>query len=295
MPYCGIPVVAPLWSMWNIPLLLAVLAVGLIYFAAWRHPGGRNRSGAGTVGMGKTGRMISFYSGLFLFYLFGGSPLDDLGHMYLFSVHMTAMAVQYMVVPPLILLGLPDWMVRPLMDRRGLRPLVRVLSQPLFALTMFNLFFTAYHFPVVFDYIMAHPALAVIAQALLTITAFSNWLPVIPLLPEMNRLGELQKIVYLFVDGVLLTPACAFIIFSNGPLYASYAVVPRLIPSLSVYVDQQLGGIIMKLTQELAYIGAIGYIFWLWVRKERERDEREKAEVLLFPVDKEPIHRANMW
>ncbi|MDI3328154.1 MAG: cytochrome c oxidase assembly protein [Alicyclobacillaceae bacterium] len=295
MPYCGLPDGTSLWSMWNIPLLLAVLATGWLYFVSWRRSEGKDRSGANIVGMGKTGKMISFYSGLALFYLFGGSPLYYLGHMYLFSVHMTTMAIQYIVVPPLVLLGLADWMVRPLMDFRRFRAFFRLMSQPLFALTMFNLLFSAYHVPYVFDYIMDHEVAAFIADVLLMITAFSNWLPIIHPLPEMNRMGELQKILYLFLDAILLTPACAFLIFSNGPLYGSYVMMPRLIPALSVYVDQQLGGIIMKLTQEMAYIGAIGYIFWVWVRKERKRDEQEKAEVLLFPVDKDDGHRAHPW
>ncbi|MBX6394317.1 MAG: cytochrome c oxidase assembly protein [Alicyclobacillaceae bacterium] len=295
MPHHGSHAGMPLWWMWNIPLLLAVLAIGWLYFVSWRRLEGKDPSGASTAGAGKTGKMISFYSGLLLFYLFVGSPLGYLGHMYLFSVHMTTMAIEYMVVPPLVLLGLPEWMVRPLMDLRGIRPFLRLLSRPLFALTMFNLLFTAYHFPVVFDYVMVHTGAAILADVLLTIAAFSNWLPIIQIFPEMNRLSELQKILYLFVDAVLLTPACAFVIFSNGPLYASYADVPRLIPALSVYVDQQLGGIIMKVTQELAYIGTIGYIFWVWVRKEREREKQEQAEVLLFPVDKDKVHHSKTW
>ncbi|MBE3553250.1 MAG: cytochrome c oxidase assembly protein [Kyrpidia tusciae] len=293
MPFCGTPIDGSLWSSWNIPLLILVLALAGWYWLAWHR---RQDSGSAGEGSGEVGRKVSFYSGLALFYLAAGSPVDYIGHMYLFSVHMTAMAVEYMVVPPLVLLGLPEWMVQPWMRVRGVQRLVRAVSRPLFALTTLNLLFTAYHFPSVFDYLMSHGSVALWVHGVMMIAAFINWLPVIQPFSGVKRLSELQKIIYLFVDAVLLTPACAFIIFSNGPLYVAYDAMPRLIPSLSIYVDQQLGGIVMKLTQEAAYIGAIVYIFVQWTRREKELDRRDKkGQLVFFPVDKDGVHGANTW
>ncbi|HHY67475.1 MAG TPA: cytochrome c oxidase assembly protein [Alicyclobacillus sp.] len=293
MPFCGTPIDGSLWSSWNIPLLAVVLAIGVWYWATWRRWRASGGTGDGSAGVG---RKVSFYSGLTLFYLVAASPVDYIGHMYLFSVHMTAMALEYMVVPPLVLLGLPEWMVRSWMQVRGIERLIRVLSRPLFALITLNLLFTAYHFPSVFDFLMSHGSLAVWVHLVMMIAAFINWLPVIQPFAGVKRLSELQKIIYLFADAVLLTPACAFIIFSGGPLYVTYDAMPRLIPSLSIYVDQQLGGIIMKLTQEAAYIGAIVYIFVQWTRKEKERDRQDKkGQLVFFPVDKDGFHGANTW
>ncbi|ATY84168.1 hypothetical protein CVV65_03710 [Kyrpidia spormannii] len=293
MPFCGTPIDGSLWSSWNIPLLAVVLAIGVWYWATWRRWRASGGTGDRSAGVG---RKVSFYSGLTLFYLVAASPVDYIGHMYLFSVHMTAMALEYMVVPPLVLLGLPEWMVRSWMQVRGIERLIRVLSRPLFALITLNLLFTAYHFPSVFDFLMSHGSLAVWVHLVMMIAAFINWLPVIQPFAGVKRLSELQKIIYLFADAVLLTPACAFIIFSGGPLYVTYDAMPRLIPSLSIYVDQQLGGIIMKLTQEAAYIGAIVYIFVQWTRKEKERDRQDKkGQLVFFPVDKDGFHGANTW
>ncbi|CAB3390429.1 cytochrome c oxidase assembly protein [Kyrpidia spormannii] len=293
MPFCGTPIDGSLWSSWNIPLLILELVIAVWYSSAWRR---RHASGSSGDGSNEVGRKVSFYSGLTLFYLIAGSPADYIGHMYLFSVHMTAMALEYMVVPPLILLGLPSWMVRPWMNIKGMAWGLRVANWPVFALTLFNVLFTVYHFPSVFDTIMAHGSLAMVIHLVMMIAAFINWLPVIQPFEGVKRLGELQKILYLFLDAVLLTPACAFIIFSGGPLYVTYDAMPRLIPSLSIYVDQQLGGIIMKLTQEAAYIGAIVYIFVQWTRKEKERDRQDKkGQLVFFPVDKDGFHGANTW
>ncbi|MFP3589556.1 cytochrome c oxidase assembly protein, partial [Paraburkholderia sp. SIMBA_055] len=67
------------------------------------------------------------------------------------------------------------------------------------------------------------------------------------------QLAGLKKLTYIFANGVLITPACALIIFAEDPLYATYMSVPQIFPSLDTFSDQRLGGIIMKLIQELVY------------------------------------------
>ena len=67
----------------------------------------------------------AFYGALFIFYLAVGSPLDQIGERFLFSAHM--LQHQLLVYPAavLFLVGLPAWMVDPLIDRPALRRLAR--------------------------------------------------------------------------------------------------------------------------------------------------------------------------
>lgn len=106
---------------------------------------------------------------------------------------------------------------------------------------------------------------------------------------------------YIFLNGVLLTPACALIIFASGPLYntfydpvvwaraLAYCVPGGSADILSQYSgpsafatmdprhDQQLGGVIMKLAQEFIYGTILFYVFNQWFRKESREDDPEPA------------------
>jgi cytochrome c oxidase assembly factor CtaG len=68
-----------------------------------------------------------FYSSLVIFYLAVGSPLDQIGERFLFSAHM--LQHQLLVYPAaiLFLLGLPAWMIDPLL---AARPCARENSSP---------------------------------------------------------------------------------------------------------------------------------------------------------------------
>jgi putative membrane protein len=115
--------------------------------------------------------------------------------------------------------------------------------------------------------------------------------------PEWNRLTDLKKMAYVFANGVLLTPACALIIFASNPMYAiyndpdvwvkamGYCVSgdpsrlleqfegPQFFNLMKPVEDQQLGGIVMKLVQELMYGIILAYIFLHWFRKEHTEDD----------------------
>jgi putative membrane protein len=44
---------------------------------------------------------------------------------------------------------------------------------------------------------------------------------------------------------------------------------------MSVINDQQLGGVIMKIVQEIVYGIALAYTFFRWYRTERKQEEEE--------------------
>ena len=46
---------------------------------------------------------------------------------------------------------------------------------------------------------------------------------VINQMPEHQTLSGIKKVGYIFADGILLTPACALIIFADTPMYATYS------------------------------------------------------------------------
>ncbi|WP_394141612.1 cytochrome c oxidase assembly protein [Cytobacillus oceanisediminis] len=214
-----------------------------------------------------------FFLALLVFYLALGSPLHILGDHYLFSAHMLEQSLIYIVLPPLLLLSLPNRFAEPIF-RLGLKiKIISFLKKPLIPLLLFNVLFSFYHIPQIFNEVVSNNILHNLTHITLTVTALFMWIPLIPVIEELDRLSEVQKIGYIFGAGILLTPACALIIFSNEPFYTVYAGTPELLDLLPPIDDQKTGGIIMKVIQELVFGTMIGYLFFKWARKERLKDD----------------------
>lgn len=124
-------------------------------------------------------------------------------------------------------------------------------------------------FKLIFNIVVANNLLHNLTHLVLTLTALAMWVPLIPVVKELDKLSEIQKIGYIFAAGILLTPACALIIFTNQPFYTVFSEAPQLLALLPPLEDQKTGGVIMKVVQEFVYGTMIGYIFFKWARKER--------------------------
>jgi putative membrane protein len=236
-----------------------------------------------------------FVSGIVLLYFIKGGPVDLIGHL-LFSVHMTQMALMFLVVPPLLMLGLPEWFLRWLVSFKGVHYMLGFFGKPLIALFVFNGLFSFYHIPDIFDTIKIDVLYHGIAMGILFFTAFMMWWPIVTPLEEQYALSPVKKIGYMFANGILITPACALIIFATAPLYATFTDSqmwadalqlcvpldvlqtldlsgPYMFSTMPPVEDQQLGGVVMKILQEIVYGTAIGYIFFGWVRKTKEKEK----------------------
>ncbi|OUM85742.1 MAG: hypothetical protein BAA01_06300 [Bacillus thermozeamaize] len=269
-----------LWSAWSIPWLLAVLAILGWYIAAAR--GVFLKNPPGDAGRVPKRKMVSFFLGMALFYLAVGSPLHIIGHFFLFSIHMLTMAVLYFIVPPLILYGMTDRMYRSVLSLGILRGVYAFFSRRAsISLVLFNLLLSFYHFPFIFEFFKEYQIAGSLIHSVLFFTAMMNWLPIVQTIDEFPRLSEGKKIVYLFVDGLALMPACVLILFSGVPLYESYAGAPQLVPWLSKLSDQQLGSIFMILIQEIVYMIVLAMVIYQWARREQQVTPEVQNLILL--------------
>ncbi|KGX88577.1 cytochrome c oxidase assembly factor CtaG [Pontibacillus litoralis] len=276
-------------ALWSPFYALFVIALGVLYYLLT----GPWRKKFGDVDRPTVSQQVTFYAGLVLLYIIKGSPIDLLSHI-MFTAHMMQMALYYILFPTLIIKGIPEWMWRKLFSAPIIAPLLNLLTKPLISLLLFNGLFSLYHYPAVFDFaktsVVAH---AVITTGIL-FAAFIVWMPIFPPIKEKDTMSPVFKIGYVFANGVLLTPACALIIFSTEPLYSTYTDAsawmsalslcvpgdvlgtlslsgPQIFSPMPVLEDQQLGGIIMKVTQEVVYGIYIGMIFFPWFLKEQDK------------------------
>jgi putative membrane protein len=268
-------------SNWDLTLNLVFIAVAIMYLLVTGPL--RHRFPETEPVSGKT--KFFFLTGLIVYYFSAGSPLNLLAHE-LFSMHMLQMSLQYIVLPPLLLLGIPAWMLRPLIKIHWIRAIGKFFTRPLVILFVFNGLLSLYHFPYIFDLIMSSQVLHIVSHTILLFTALCMWWPVVCPVPELDRMKPLLKLGFLVAHGVLLTPACALIMFADTVLFDYYASASKYVSVISLRDDEQLGGIIMKIIQEVVYITAIGFVFVQWLRIQRAQDKKEMEE--LFQQNRVP-------
>src|SRR6202022_4808566 len=75
-----------------------------------------------------TQRQVFFFCLLILAMLITFGPLDELGDERSFWAHMLEHSFQSWIIPPLFLLSVPDWMLRPILMSRPIRPLARFFT-----------------------------------------------------------------------------------------------------------------------------------------------------------------------
>lgn len=287
-----------LWSPWFLLFILLGMALYLIISTKIRH---RFKDTHPV----KKSQVFFFMTGMVLLYAVKGSPVDLLGHI-LFSMHMVQMAVLLLIVAPLLIMGIPNWMWKKVFDVKIIDNIFRFFTKPVLSLLFFSGMFSFYHLPLILDNVKMSLTLHSIFTITLFIAAIFLWWPVINTLEGQPKLHGLKKIGYVILSAILITPACSLIIFVDVPVYETYqsgeawlkAMAlcvpagtlaglsglgisgPELFTNMPTMVDQQLGGIIMKVIQELVYVGVLGSIFIKWYREEQENAEEITAQAL---------------
>lgn len=248
---------------------------------------------------------IIFTLAIVLLYSIKGSPIDLMGHL-MFYAHMIQMAFLYLIITPMVIVGIPQWVWRKIVEHPVIKPIFRFLTKPILALVLFNGMFSFYHIPFIFDVIKTDIFLHAAYTGILFVVAIFMWWPLINQVEKEARLSGVKKMGYIFADGILLTPACALIIFAPDPMYATFSdptawakalelcVPPTILASLSLsgpemfnsmslLHDQQLGGVLMKVIQELVYGTVLYQVFAEWFKKEQEMTEAERFHHSLDP------------
>ncbi|WP_042349060.1 cytochrome c oxidase assembly factor CtaG [Bacillus massiliigorillae] len=274
-------------ALWSPFFLITILIVGILFFVAATVY--RERLSNKSEKLTKTQAAL-FITVLVLLYIIKGSPIDLLGHI-MFSVHMTQMAILYLVIPPLLIVAVPNWIWRSILSIRIIKSVFQFVTKPLIALIVFNGTFSFYHIPIIFDAVKTDMFLHALYTILLFFTAIFMWWPIINKLEEYQGFYGIKRIGYIFGNGILLTPACALIIFAEAPMYSTFSnptqwltamelcvpastlsglniTGPEVFNTMPLLEDQKTGGIIMKIIQEIVYGVVLAHIFFQWSRQE---------------------------
>jgi len=210
-----------------------------------------------------------FSSGVLVILVASLWPVHDLSERYLLSVHMVQHTLISLVAPPMLLLGMPAWLLRRILAPRPLRAVVRQATRPLIALVVFNSVIVLTHWPAVMNLMLRHHPLHLVGHLVLFLSATAMWWPVVSPLPEMPTLSYPGRMLYLFLQSIVPTVPASFLTFGSQPLYSFYSTAPR-IWGMSVLTDQTVAGLIMKLIGGAILWTVIAVIFFKWFLVEQQ-------------------------
>jgi putative membrane protein len=212
-------------------------------------------------------QVAAFCCGLIVLLVAVTGPLDYFARERSFSTYIFQQMVLVFVVPPLLLLGLADWMVRPILLNRFIEPVARVLTRPLCAFLLFASAFTLIHYPPVCDRVCHVEEFYGSIRAILVFVGTVLWWPLLSPLPEYPRLSYPMQILYLFLLMIPMTAVGAPITMAQSVIYVFYMEAPHPF-GLTPMADQVLGGLIMWVGQGVYIMFVFSGIFFQWSRRE---------------------------
>jgi putative membrane protein len=216
-------------------------------------------------------QVATFAGGVLLLWIFADWPIHDISERYLYSVHMVQHMVFTLIAPPLLLLGIPDWLTRRILRARGLSWTVRHLARPLIAGIIFNTGVALTHWPALVNFGLRHDAWHFVIHLGMFASAMLMWFPVVNRLPEYPMLSPPGKMVYLFLQSLVPNVPVAFLTLATSPVYRFYATVARPFGG-NALLDQQTAGAIMKIGGTTILWGVIVVVFFRWYAAEHKAD-----------------------
>lgn len=263
----------PWWTSW---VLDATVVVGVFALAAWYiwATGPLNQGSAGAEERPvSTGQRVAFLGGCLALLVALGPPLEDWAGL-LLTAHMIQHVILTLVVPPLFLLGIPVWMLRPLLRWGWVARTGYVLTRPVAALALSGFAFIIWHVPDLYNLALINEPVHVFQHVTYLATALLAWWPVLGQLPEWPRLHPLPMCLYFFAQTLAGGIVGAFITVGDAPIYGYYATVPRAW-EIGIDRDQQVAGLIMWLGVNAFYFLLITIVFLTWATREEAKDRGE--------------------
>ena len=221
-------------------------------------------------------RKLSFFSSLLVIFGSLNGPIHDLSDTYLFSAHMVQHLLLTMLMPPLMILGVPGWMLRPLLRNRVISRVARRVTKPITCFVIFNLVIAVWHLPIFYNAAMDNHNIHILEHLMFMAAAVLMWWPITSQLPELPRLSYPGQMLYCFLMILPMSIVAIYISMADQVLYPAYSAAPR-VTSLSPLEDQLLGGLIMWVPGGVIFMIIMTVVFFRWAA--RGEDDSASAQV----------------
>jgi putative membrane protein len=222
-------------------------------------------------------KAVKFYLSLTIFYLAVGSPLDQIGERFLFSAHM--FQHQLLIYPSaiLFLLGIPAWMIDPVLGAPSLHRLLRLISAPLSCGLIYTLVISLWHAPLAYDWALQNKVVHVAEHLMFFGAALFYWWPLLSPSRALPPIPHGARMIYLLGVLVAMTPIFAYITFSETILYPTYEFAPRLLANFSATDDQLIAGVGMKIVGMGVALTTFGINFYRWHQASEQKNSDRRG------------------
>ena len=207
-----------------------------------------------------------FATGILTMFLALNGWLHDLSDAYLFSAHMVQHLLLAFAVAPLLIMGTPGWMLRPVLQWPGVAAAARWLTRPVRAFAIFNIVVAVWHLPVMYNLALLHHPVHIVQHLMFIAAAIVMWWPVLSPIAELPRIAYPAQMLYLFLMSIPMSIISVYIAYADSMLFPAYAAAPRLW-GISPMQDQLIGGLIMWIPGGLYFFTVISIIFFRWQQR----------------------------
>ena len=219
---------------------------------------------------------VSFFTSLALLFLSLNGPLHDLSDYFLFSAHMLQHLLLTLVVPPLMIYGVADWMLRPLIRNRIVYRIAQANTSTVACFVWFNVVLAFWHLPIMYNAALAHHSLHIVQHLMFISASVLMWWPLLSPMSELPRASYPVQILYLFLLVIPMSVISIYITMSDSLLYPAYAAAPRIL-RIAPMEDQQYGGLIMWIPGGIFFYLIMTVVFFRW--QARGGDDTASAQV----------------
>ena len=222
------------------------------------------------------GQRASFFGALTLLFLTLNGPLHDLSDTYLFSAHMVQHLIMTLVIPPLMIVGTPGWMLRPALRHPVVGAMARRLTGLGACFMLFNVVLSFWHLPPMYNLALAHHSVHIVQHLMFLVASVLMWWPLTSPLPELPRAAYPAQMLYCFLMVIPMSVISIYIVMADSLLYPQYAIAPRLL-GITPMMDQQYGGLIMWIPGGVFFYAVMTVVFFKWVG--RGADDQASAQI----------------
>jgi cytochrome c oxidase assembly factor CtaG len=186
------------------------------------------------------------------------SPLQTIASHYLLTAHLLQITLVMGVVPPLLLLALPDRC--PLRVPTAAVRVARLLVHPVTGMVVINVAFFGWHLTGAYDAALRSSELYALQQLSLLAASMLFWWVIVVPLGDRRVLSRWATLGYIFVATIPQTFGGITVALARHVLYPTYGMAPRLF-GLASMTDQQIAGACIALVSKIALFTAFGVVF----------------------------------
>ncbi len=258
------------WLEW--PFQPEVILPLLLLEAAYLYAVSELRPRISDAGEVSRRQVALFSSGVLVLYLATGSIVDHLADNFLLSAHVAELVMITLVAAPLLISGMPGWLVAYALRSASVARVARLVTHPLVGLAAYNGVLLITHLPFFYDWALRNEGPHFLMHTMWFGAGVLMWWPILSPTPQLPRLAYPLQMGYLFLQSMVPAVLASFITFSNSVVYSFYEEAPR-IWGLSPIEDQQIAGGLMKLFGSLILWSFLVVVFFRWYALEKAQEQ----------------------